>query len=211
MMELPIYRSAVRQFGQRVKLVRNHQWTRSTPDPAWTVADLVEHVTCGQLDVARRLRADPPDPMTAPDSPTGFESTTAPDPMTTPDPMTAPGPTDPPGRWAAASTAAVNAFAMVTDWSTPVPGPDGPVPADELLWRTATELSIHAWDLARAIGAPDELPNDLLAHVLDQVREHGDRWFTGDSYAPAIPVPGCTEDLIELLARAGRNRWWRPS
>lgn len=183
-MELPIYRSAVRQFGQRVQSIRAHQGDLSTPAPGWTVADLVDHVTDGQLDAARRLGADVP-----PGSPTD----------------------DRQSRWTAASAAAVAAFGTVQDWAADVDAADGPVPAEELLWRTATELAIHTWDLARAIGAPDELPNDLLAHVLNQAREHGDRWFTADRYAPPIPVPGCTEDLIELLARAGRNRWWRRS
>lgn len=180
-MELPIYRSAIRQFGQRVGLVREQQWDLSTPDPQWTVADLVDHVTAGQLAVAAALGTASPDDQ----------------------------PTDRPARWATASSAALAAFGTVDDWTATIDGPDGPVPAGELLWRAATELAVHTWDLARAIGAPDELPNDLLAHVLDHVREHGDRWFTPDRYAPAIPVPGCTEDLIELLARAGRNRWWR--
>lgn len=183
-MELPIYRSAVRQFDQRVQLVRDDQWDLSTPDPGWTVADLVDHVTAGQVAAAAALG-------TAEPSGTGT--------------------TDRRIRWSAASCAAVSAFGTVDDWAATVPGPDGPVGAGELLWRTATELAVHTWDLARAIGAPDELPNDLLAHVLDRARENGDRWFTGDHYAPAIPVPGCTEDLIELLARAGRNRWWRRS
>ncbi len=180
-MELPIYRSAIRQFGQRVDRVRDHQWGVSTPDPDWTVGDLVDHVTAGQRAVAAALGTAPPDDR----------------------------PADRPAQWSAASAAALAAFGTVGDWTATVDGPDGPAPAGEVLWRAATELAIHTWDLARAIGAPDELPNDLLVHVLDQAREHGDRWFTADRYAPAIPVPGCTEDLIELLARAGRNRWWR--
>lgn len=182
-MELPLYRSAVRQFDQRVRLVRANQWELSTPDPEWTVGNLVDHVTAGQRAVAAAVGA-PADNAPAPDA-------------------------DRVATWAAASAAAVAALGAVDDWTSPVVTPDGPVPAGEVLWRAATELAVHTWDLARAIGAPDELPNDLLAHVLDQVRDHGDRWFDADRYAPPIPVPGCTEDLIELLARSGRNRWWR--
>ena len=49
--------------------------------------------------------------------------------------------------------------------------PDGSAPASELGWRLATDLTVHAWDLARAIDAPDEFPNDLLAHVLEQAKD----------------------------------------
>ena len=35
------------------------------------------------------------------------------------------------------------------------------------------------------------------------------RWFPAVRYAAPSPVPGCTNDLTELLALTGRNRWWR--
>lgn len=186
-MELPIYRSAVRQFTQRVDLVQGQQWDLSTPDPRWTVGEIVDAMTERQAAVAAALAGSDAAPVPAPVGPTAGRS----------------------ADWTAASAAAVAAFGTVTDWSVTVDRPDGRVTVEELLWRTATELSIHTWDLARAIGAPDELPNDLLAHVLDQARKHGGRWFDAERYAPPIAVPGCTEDLIELLALAGRNRWWR--
>lgn len=188
-MELPIYRSAVRQFGQRVELVRDHQWDLSTPDPRRTVGGIVDAMTERQAAVAAALADADADAADVPD-PAGSTAGRA-------------------AAWTAASADAVAAFGTVSDWSMTIDGPDGPVTAAELLWRTATELSIHTWDVGRAISGPDELPNDLLAHVLDQAREHGARWFDDDRYAPPIPVPGCTEDLIELLALAGRNRWWR--
>jgi hypothetical protein len=87
--------------------------------------------------------------------------------------------------------------------------PDGKASAEEFGWRLATDLTVHAWDLARAIDAPDEFPNDLLAHVLDQLKDSDGRWLPSDRYAASIPVPGCTDDLTELLALTGRNRWWR--
>ncbi len=87
--------------------------------------------------------------------------------------------------------------------------PDGAAPVSELGWRLATDLTVHAWDLARAIDAPDEFPNDLLAHVLEQLKDAAGRWLPPERYAPPIPVPGCTDDLTELLALTGRNRWWR--
>ena len=41
----------------------------------------------------------------------------------------------------------------------------------------ATDLTVHAWDLARAVDAPDEFPNDLLAHVLEHAKQSADNWF----------------------------------
>jgi len=63
--------------------------------------------------------------------------------------------------------------------------------------------------VARAVNAQDEFPNDLVGAVLERVKVAKDRWFRPGAFAPSIPVPGCTDDLTELLALSGRNRWWR--
>ena len=58
----PIYRSAVRQFDARVRLIRPKQWASPTPADEWTVADLVAHVVDGQRDVPRVLAGSPARP-----------------------------------------------------------------------------------------------------------------------------------------------------
>jgi len=185
-MLLPIYRSAVRQFDARIRAVRPEQWSLSTPDTEWDVHRLVRHVIRGQATVPALLAGDrAPDPI---DGTTGGAELVT--------------------RWAAASAAAVEALTAAPQ-DRRVQLPDGDVSVAELGWRVATDLTVHAWDLARAIDAPDDFPNDLLAHVLEQMKGSSDRWLPADRYAPSIPVPGCTDDLTELLALTGRNRWWR--
>jgi len=190
MMLLPIYRSAVRQFDSRVRAVRPEQWSVSTPDDDWDVQRLVQHVIVGQSVV--------PDIIDG--RPANFSAGSS--------ALTGPGLVQ---EWAAASTAAVEALSQVEYRDQLVQLPDGPASVEELGWRLATDLTVHAWDLARAVDAPDEFPNDLLAHVLEHARESAGSWFRPNRYSPAIPVPGCTDDLTELLALTGRNRWWRRS
>lgn len=184
-MLLPIYRSAVRQFDARVQAVRDEQWSLSTPDTEWDVHRLVRHVIVGQTTMTAAL--------------IGGASERIGQDLSGPELVT---------RWTAASTAAVEALTAASPDSQ-VQLPTGAAPVSELGWRLATDLTVHAWDLARAIDAPDEFPNDLLAHVLDQLKGSDGRWLPPDRYAPSIPVPGCTDDLTELLALTGRNRWWR--
>ena len=189
MMLLPIYRSAVRQFDARVRAVRPEQWESSTPDTEWDVRRLVRHVIVGQSLVPGVIAGDQR-------------------------PAERPAPTGGPElveQWASASAAALAALTDVESFDEIVELPDGASSIEEFGWRLATDLTVHAWDLARAIGAPDEFPNDLLAHVLEQSKQSAGRWFPAERYAPAIPVPGCTDDLTELLALTGRNRWWRRS
>lgn len=191
MMLLPIYRSAVRQFDSRVRAVRPEQWTVSTPDDEWDVHRLVRHVIAGQAGVPAVLDGRP---LTA-SADDGAERT---------------GP-ELVEQWAAASAAAVDAFTQVEYRDQIVQLPDGPASVEELGWRLATDLTVHSWDLARAVDAPDEFPNDLLAHVLEHAKQAAETWFPPARYASPISVPGCTDDLTELLALTGRNRWWRRS
>lgn len=186
---LPIYRSAVRQFDSRVRAVRQEQWPTSTPDGEWDVHRLVRHVIAGQAVAPDLLDGRAPARLDMDSATSGPELVEL---------------------WAAASAAAVQAFGRFA-LDRPVQLPDGPAPAEDYGWRLATELTVHAWDLARSIDAPDEFPNDLLANVLERSKEYTGRWFPADRYAPSIPVPGCTDDLTELLALTGRNRWWRRS
>jgi uncharacterized protein (TIGR03086 family) len=191
MMLLPIYRSAVRQFDSRVRAVRSEQWSVSTPDDDWDVHRLVRHVIVGQAVVP-----DVIDGVVPAVSAVAGADRTGPELV---------------DDWAQASGAAVNALTQVEYRDQLVQLPDGPASVEDLGWRLAIDLTVHAWDLARAVDGPDEFPNDLLAHVLEHAKESADKWFPASRYAPPIPVPGCTDDLTELLALTGRNRWWRRS
>ncbi|HEY4992931.1 MAG TPA: TIGR03086 family metal-binding protein [Nakamurella sp.] len=190
MMLVPIYRSAVHQFDVRVRAVRPEQWSASTPDDDWDVHRLVRHVILGQRLVPQTLDGTDTEPSIPWAEEAGGDLV---------------------NDWADASATAVEAVTALDSWERPVTLPVGELPAQEYLWRLATDLTVHAWDLARAIGADDNFPNDLLGAVLDQLKEFADGWLTAGQYAPSIPVPGCTDDLTELLALTGRNRWWRRS
>lgn len=188
MMLLPLYRSAIHQFDLRVRMVRPEQWSVSTPAVEWDVHRLVRHVIHGQRLVPRTL-----DGTDLEESIPWADETGA----------------DLIDDWAMAAEAAVTAFGNVTDWDRKVALTEGTVPVREYGWLLATDLNVHAWDLARAIGADDGFPNDLVGAVLAETKASAERWLGNGQYAPSIPVPGCTDDLTELLALMGRNRWWR--
>jgi uncharacterized protein (TIGR03086 family) len=208
---LPIYRSAVRQFDARVRAVGDTQWASKTPDTEWDVRDLVAHVIDGQRAVVGvidgALAARQGQEVDAADlNPTvgaaGAGATTG-------------GPEevgdDPVGAWEQASGAAVQALSRPGALDGEVPDGGGVITAVQYGWQAATELTVHAWDVARATNGVDEFPNDLIGEVLQHAKSSYGQWYDSERYAPCIPVPGCTDDLIELLALTGRNRWWRPA
>lgn len=185
MMLVPLYRSAVRQFDSRVRAVGPAQWSSSTPDDDWDVQRLVRHV----VNVQNRFAGEVDGRRTAATDAAGVDLV---------------------ADWAAASAASVATFEAVPDWSVAAPLPTGVTGTlEELGWLLTADLTIHAWDLARAVNAPDEFPNDLIGALLDRVKASHERWFRPEAFAASIPVPGCTDDLTELLALSGRNRWWR--
>ena len=113
---------------------------------------------------------------------------------------------DPKAAWASASTAAREAFAEPGAMDRTVHLSFGDVLAPEYVWQMTIDLVVHGWDLARGIQGPEHMPNDLVSTVLDEAKKSVGDWQDSGMFAAPIPVPGCTDDLTELLALLGRRR-----
>lgn len=186
---LSAHRSALRQFDTRVQLIKDSQWDNPTPDTDWSVRDLLSHLVNEQLWtpplMAGRTIAEVGD---------AFDGDVLGN--------------DPKDAWSTAAAAARSAFEKHGALDRKVHLSFGTVPVTVYLEQMTLDLTVHAWDLARAIGADDEMPNDLVTTVLDNAKRTAQQWQDSGLFAPAIPVPGCTDDLTELLALVGRSRWW---
>lgn len=190
---LSAHRSALRQFDSRVQRIQDTQWDHATPDTQWTVRDLLSHLVNEQLWVPPMLAG-----RTIAEVGDAFDGDVLGD--------------DPKGAWNTAAAAARSAFEEPGALDRTVQLSFGVVGVPVYLEQMTLDLTVHAWDLARGIGADDEMPNDLVTTVLDNARQTADQWQDSGLFAPAIPVPGCTDDLTELLALVGRHRWWtRPA
>ncbi len=184
---LMAHRSGLRQFGNRVEIIRENQWHNATPDTDWDVTDLVQHLVYEQLWVPRLLAGE-----TIEQIGDAFEGDVLGD--------------DPKAAWAAASVAARAAIEQPGALDRTVHLSFGDVPATVYVWQMTVDLVVHAWDLAKGIGADDQMPNDIVSAVLDQARTLATDWQGSGLFAAPIPVPGCTDDLTELLALLGRAR-----
>jgi uncharacterized protein (TIGR03086 family) len=184
---LAAHRSALRQFDNRVQLIADNQWHNPTPNTDWDVTDLVRHLVYEQLWVPPLLAG-----RTIAEVGDAFEGDVLGD--------------DPKGAWSAAAAAAQAAFNEAGALDRQVHLSFGDVPAPEYLWQLIVDLVAHAWDLAQGIKASDHMPNDLVAATLGQAREVATEFAGSGLFAPPIAVPGCTDDLTELLALLGRAR-----
>ena len=185
---LDAHRSALRQFDQRVAIIRPEQWTKPTGNPGWSVRDLVRHVTVEQLWVPKLLAGRSVADVGAEIKELEKDVLVA----------------DPPASWTTASAAARQAWLSEGALGRTVVLSRGAVPAEQYLKEMIFDLVVHAWDLTVAIGADEHMPNDLLSATLGLA----DEVIPADTdlYAPPIVVAACTDDLTELLARSGRQR-----
>jgi uncharacterized protein (TIGR03086 family) len=80
----------------------------------------------------------------------------------------------------------------------------GDTSAGDYVFQLATDLLIHGWDLARGIGADDELdPADV--HLVHKLVNGMD--FSGSGlFAPPVHVPADADEQTQLLALYGRAR-----
>jgi hypothetical protein len=71
------------------------------------------------------------------------------------------------------------------------------------------DLTIHSWDLAKAIGYDELLPRELVEFVRANMPGSGDLSGSGLFAKPVEVREGATEQE-QLLAATGRDPSWSP-
>lgn len=73
-----------------------------------------------------------------------------------------------------------------------------------------TEVVVHGWDLARAIGQPYMMDDDVLRSVLPHVTEFASGAPVEGLFAAAVPVGEDAPLLDRVVALTGRDPAWTP-
>ncbi|GAA1352631.1 TIGR03086 family metal-binding protein [Saccharothrix algeriensis] len=174
------------EFDTRVRRVRPEQWRLGTPCRGWSVHDLVNHLVHEQLWAPELLAG-----CTAEQVGDRFEGDRL--------------GSDPLHAWVLAAAAAREAWIEPDALQRSVHLGAGRSTAVEYGWRMALDLGVHAWDLARAIGAPDRLDPDLAAALLDHATAHAAELRGSGVFGPPVPTPEnapAQDRLVALLGRA---------
>ena len=140
--------AATDEFGRRVALVGAHDWDRLTPCPGWDVHYLVAHVVGGNRFAVLILGG-----MGASDAVGEVMSV----PQLGGDALSA---------WATTSAAQVAAFRAASALDSPVDHPLGEITGQEFLEFRVFDMTLHAWDLARTLGADSQIGDDLVDAVV---------------------------------------------
>ncbi len=174
-------------FTQRVHAVRADQWDAPTPCTDWTVRDLVNHLTAEQLWVPPLLR----DGATVDSVGDAFDGD-----MLGPDPV---------ASWDTAAAASRAAFHEPGALDRAVHLSFGETPAPFYCGQMTTDLVVHAWDLSRAIGADETLPEALVEFSLGEIAPYAEELEKSGLFAPPIPPPPGADAQTELLCLVGRR------
>jgi uncharacterized protein (TIGR03086 family) len=81
----------------------------------------------------------------------------------------------------------------------------GDFPGSEYTLQLFADHVIHAWDLARAIGADEHLDDELVASCATWFEAVEEAYRGAGAIAERPPVPGHADAQTLLLARFGRR------
>jgi uncharacterized protein (TIGR03086 family) len=112
---------------------------------------------------------------------------------------------DPRAAWAAASTEAVRAVEDAGAMDQTVHLSFGDFSGSEYALQLFADHLIHAWDLARAIGADERLDAGLVVSCGNWFEAMEDAYRGAGAIAARPPVPGDADAQTLLLARFGRR------
>ncbi|MFH8366851.1 TIGR03086 family metal-binding protein [Streptomyces sp. NPDC018031] len=181
------YGQALDLFSDRVHAARPDQWDAPTPCTEWSVRDLVNHLTVEQLWVPPLVQ----DGRTTEDLGDAFDGDVLGE--------------DPVAAWDRAAAAAREAFAAPGALDRTVGLSYGDTSAEDYCSQMTADAVVHGWDLARAVGADERIPDELLAFTAREVTPYaGDLAQTGLFAAPVEPPPGADAQTA-LLALLGRR------
>ncbi|MFH8607347.1 TIGR03086 family metal-binding protein [Streptomyces sp. NPDC018029] len=179
--------AALDLFTDRVHAVRADQWDDPTPCTDWTVHDLVNHLTAEQLWVPPLVR----DGATMESVGDLFEGD-----MLGPDQI---------ASWDTAAAASRAAFREPGALDRIVHLSSGDASSTFYCGQMTVDLVVHAWDLSRAIGADEQLPDELIDFAVREVAPYADELEKSGLFAPAVEPPPDADAQTKLLNLMGRR------
>ena len=184
--DVVVMANACEGFNQRLAEVQASQWGQSTPCADWDVRTLVNHVV-GELLWVPPLLAG----QTIADVGDRFDGDILGD--------------DPLATARAAAAAAVAAAGEPGAQERTVHLSFGDFPGSEYLGQVTSDVIIHMWDLARAIGADEDLGDELVQFGTDVLVPQIELWRAAGALGPAVGVDPGASAQDRLLGLTGRT------
>ena len=181
-----LFERAVQEFGRRVPLIGDDQWGAPTPDTEWDVRALANHILNEELWAPPLLEG-----LTMADVGDRFDGDQLGD--------------DPAAAWAKASEEAIAAVRSPGALGRTVHVSFGDISGQEYVSQLTCDHVIHAWDLARAIGADERLDPELVEFAAGFLTPQADGWRAAGVFGPQVDVGEDADAQARLLALSGRR------
>jgi uncharacterized protein (TIGR03086 family) len=178
------------QFGERVLAVGDDQWQGSTPCTDWDVRALVHHLVSETRWVPPLLAG-----KTIAEVGDALDGDLLGD--------------DPKASWTMAAADAKEAVARDGAMERTTHLSFGDFAGSDYTFQVLADLTIHGWDLARAVGVDETIDPDLLDAVEPWYREQMTSWKASGAFGGDVEAPEGSDRQTELLALLGRKAWER--
>jgi uncharacterized protein (TIGR03086 family) len=174
------YQLVASGFDRAVAAVGPDQWGAQSPCEEWTARDIVAHVVEGHRSVIANVRGGDPEPLDAGE--------------------------DPRRAWEDASRAIDEITGDPEAVATEVDGPAGRMSAGEIIDRFVTmDLLVHTWDLARTIGADEQLDGDAVGRAYESLVPMDAMIRQPGFFGPRLEPPADADLQTEFLYFLGRR------
>jgi uncharacterized protein (TIGR03086 family) len=168
----------VGQFDARVQAAPADAWGNAAPCDGWTAADVVDHVAGSANRMAASLTGG---------EPAAFDKS------------------DVVNSWNGARDRLLAAVST-GDLSQTVNGPFGPQPAEQVIGRLmCTDVLVHTWDLARAVGGDETLDADAVAGSYSGLKPMDAMIRMPGIFGPKIEAAAGADTQTEFLNFLGRK------
>jgi uncharacterized protein (TIGR03086 family) len=174
-------------FSAGVHAVRDDQWDAPTPDTEWSVRDLVNHLVVEQLWVPPLVR----DGRTIAQVGDAYDGDQLGD--------------DPVGTWDRVADRTRAAFNEPGALDRTVHLSYADTPGTAYCGQMTTDAAVHGWDLARAVGADERMPDGLASACLREVEPYAAGLHKSGLFAPPVTPPPGADEQTRLLCLMGRR------
>ena len=181
-----LHRRAMEEFARRVVAISEDGWSRPTPNPGWDVRALVNHIVDENRWTPPLLAGS-----TIEEVGDRFEGDLLGD--------------DPAGAWDDSSREAARAVQEDGAMERIVHLSFGDVSGEEYVLQLFGDHLIHAWDLARAISADDQLDPELVEACSKWFAEREDLYRAAGAIGKRPDIAPDADPQTILLAMFGRK------
>ena len=175
---------AAQKFTSLVHEVPEERWPTQTPCTEWSVRDLVNHLVAEHLWAPHVLAGE-----TIEQVGDRYDGDVVGE--------------DPVGAWDSAVAGSLAAFAD-SEEDQPVHLSFGTVPVSEYASQMLSDLTVHAWDLARGAGLDERLEEATVAATLAYTEDHIDVFAGSSLFAEPVEIDS-DDPQDRLLALLGRD------